>query len=126
MIPVDSMKSFRNKSMCKNQCTYDTKQDSSDNTLNMEEKPNIGLQEELKQHLYVSNKNKMKLSNSTPMHYWIRDLEIEAHKKALTGEGRMPHSPIMRKTCTQNLCDNVRNNEKCGCAYFFNMGRSHM
>jgi hypothetical protein len=75
MIPVDSMKSFRNKSMCKNQCTYDTKQDSSDNTLNMEENPNIGLQEELKQHLYVSNKNKMKLSNSTPMHYWIRDLE---------------------------------------------------
>ena len=119
MIPVDSMKSFRNKSMCKNQCTYDTKQDSLDNT-------NIGLQEELKQHLYESNKNKMKLSNSTPMHYWIRDLEIEAHKKALTGEGRMPHSPIMRKTCTQNLCDNVRNNEKCVCAYFFNMGRSHM
>ena len=126
MIPVDSMKSFRNESICKKQCTYDTKQESFDNNSNMKENSIDALQEELKQHLYESNKNKIKLSNSTPMHYWIRDLEIEAHKKALTGEGRLPHSPIIRRTCTQNLCDNVRNNEKCGCAYFFNMGGSHM
>lgn len=122
MIPVDSMKSFRTKK----QCIFDTKQKSLDNDLNMEECPTVALQEQLKQHLYESNKNKIKLSNSIPMHYWIRDLEIEAHKKALTGEGRLPHSPIITRTCTQNLCYNVRNNEKCGCAYFFNMGGSHM
>lgn len=122
MIPVDSMKSFRTKK----QCIFDTKQESLDNDLNMEECPTVALQEQLKQHLYESNKNKIKLSNSIPMHYWIRDLEIEAHKKALTGEGRLPHSPIITRTCTQNLCYNVRNNEKCGCAYFFNMGGSHM
>ena len=122
MIPVDSMKSFRTKK----QCIFDTKQDSLDNDLNMEESSTVALQEQLKQHLHESNKNKIKLSNSIPMHYWIRDLEMEAHKKALTGEGRLPHSPIITRTCTQNLCYNVRNNEKCGCAYFFNMGRSHM
>ena len=122
MIPVDSMKSFRTKK----QCIFDTKQESLDNDLNMEESSTVALQEQLKQHLHESNKNKIKLSNSIPMHYWIRDLEMEAHKKALTGEGRLPHSPIITRTCTQNLCYNVRNNEKCGCAYFFNMGRSHM
>tara|TARA_B100001094_G_scaffold333434_1_gene412159 strand:- start:11164 stop:11568 length:405 start_codon:yes stop_codon:yes gene_type:complete len=134
MIPVDSMKSFRKKSICEKHGKYDTIQDSLNNDLNMEEDSVVSLQQQLKQHLYESNNNKpiktpiskrnrMQLSNATPMHYWIRDLEIEAHKKSLNGEGRLPHSPIIQRTCTQKLCNNIRNNEKCGCAYFFNMGR---